>query len=182
MNSKDTYNYIISELSELNPEICRLIVYLHPYYVINNLNDGKEDANVELSNRLSKNGEIAEYYNIYYQGRLKWEDFPDKRDYFIAEGKRVLDLILSKNENFKERYDNLIQKLDRFPKTKDYKTLVKVYDQFMIQLVYRCADEDISYWGDFKYTTNIYNFLVKKALTEIRQIKKGNKDSNNSKK
>lgn len=177
MTSEEVYLDIVTDLKEVNPKMGLVLEYLRPYYVYNVIAKKREDAIIEIDNRHPDKRSFANYYSDFFKDIPKFNNYEDKRDYFVELGKYILKNILEKNPNFKNEYDNFLLKVENLPKDKEYRYTKNAFDQIMYQVVYRCVDLNALYWGSLVYTTEIYKYLMNKAVQEIRDYKKNNEEN-----
>lgn len=182
MTAKEIYLDILNNIKDINPKIYNTLKYLRPYYVYRTIAKNRDEAIQEIDSRHNDEMSFKDYYEDFGNGLPKFNDYEDKRDFFVLLGKHILDKILSHNPNFKDDYDYFIKKVEEIPKDKEYHQIKGIFDKIMYQVVYKCAEKNYLYWGNMIYPVEIYKYLMNKAVEEIREYKKNNNIINVSKK
>ena len=171
MTADELYDYIMMNSENIDPEICRVIEYLKPYFSFHTASTKRESAIKIIDARNPETPSFAHYWTGGYPGapiKEKHEsDFANTRDYVVACGKETLDVILQSNPKFQQSYDLLLRELNNIDANKTPHELWRIHRVIMIKVVYRCAELNITYWGSLKYSTDIYRFLVDKVIKQI---------------
>lgn len=168
MDSTEIYIDIISKIKDINKELCKKLEYLRPYFVYDRIPSKRSEVEKQFEG-LNINGKTRDEY---FDNMPQYDKFESSKAFYLAVCQYRLETITNaKNDaDFQEDYNRLVHKLMRF--TNNASSLssndVKMgSESFARDIVNVCAKNNIPFLDTFRYTSEVYKILIKRAKIEI---------------